>query len=228
MRLLIVVAFLVAAMFPVPCVAAIDVINDVHVDSLSTLTTAPEGLTAVARAFVREGTTPTAFNKYVGHGTPLASVFLEAELPKGYRIYRVHEPDKMFDYAVVLTPRHNSFVIYGAGGYIQGWEPVNQLLPKIEKLLGPALKGYRRREVRNSVVYSAEGQPTVELLVTEGSPSETLQQNYSVRMLIFPPGVTVLTLDAPCEWWTVTPPPDWRKRLNPRDCIAKWTAVPRT
>jgi hypothetical protein len=192
-----------------------------------TLITAPQGLTAVARMFVREGTTPTAFNEYVQHATSIGSALLQAWLPKGYRAYRVHDPDRTFDYEVVVSPSDNSFVIYGASGYIGGWEPVKQRLPRIEELLAPVLQGYRKRELRNGVVYAATGKPIVELLVSRGMPSETHNANYSVWMLIFPPGVTILTVDAPCEWWTATPPPGWHA-TSARACAPRWIEVPHT
>jgi hypothetical protein len=190
-----------------------------------TLITAPPGLTAVARKFVTEGTNPTAFNKYVGRDAPFITAFLEAWVPQGYRVYRLQNPDIAGRYVVITTPRNDSFVVYGAGGYFMGWEPVNQRLARVEQYVTPALRGYQKRELRNAVLYSAPGKPAVELLVTEGMPSMTHHANFSISMLVFPTGVTVLTLDSPCDFWTVTPPPSWPKRLNPRDCIAKWVEV---
>lgn len=193
-----------------------------------TLRTDAESLPDVVRAFVSRGTTPTAFNIYARYGVPLAPLAVrDAPFPKGYRTFRVRDPQIAWGYFLVMTPRDTGFVIYAADRYFGGWQPANQRLPGAEAIVAPALPGYKRRELRNGVLYSSTGKATVELLITEGAPSETHNANYAVRMLVFPRGVPVLTLDAPCEWWTMTPPPDSR-RLTPRACEARWIEVPNT
>ncbi len=190
--------------------------------------TAPPGLTAVTRLLTQEATAAPAFNRVVGErGIPIVTVFREVRFPKGYRAYHVHDPEIARDFTVVLTPHRDSFVVYPASPYFVGWEPGHQRMARIEQYLVPALQGYEKRDLRNAVLYSAARKPTVELLATQGSPSETAHASYIIWMLIFPPGVTVLTLNSPCDWWIATPPPEWRA-MSAHACEPKWIEVPHT
>ncbi len=180
------------------------------------------------RELIREAKTSSALNTLAERGTRIGGSFQEALFPKGYQTYLVHEPTEPLPFAIVTTPTHSSFLVYSPDFFRNVSQTPDQWLARVAITLAPELRGYQEHVLRNGVVYSASGKPTLVFLISEGPPSGSHHASYRSSLLIFPPGVTALTLDAPCEWWTVTSPPNWPKRLNPRDCIPTWTAVPHT